>query len=518
MNTPIDFSSLSLREKLAQLIFVRIGSNLPPVRTVEEDADRVAELLAEFPLGGLLLFNGQQDQTAKTLEQLQSISRFPLLIGADIERGIGQQLRGYTLFPHAMAFDALGADAAVAVNEFARLTGLAARAYGVHISFSPVADVNIDPRNPIISTRSFGNDPTKVAELVAAYVRGAKSAGLLTAAKHFPGHGNTHEDSHHELPTVHSSIEDLHSCELVPFQTAIEEGVELLMTAHVTFPALDDTGTPATLSTPILTNLLRNEMKFSGVTISDSLLMDGVAKQYSSEGEMAAQALLAGVDILLDIKDPGLVLDQMERRVNDGQIPQARVDEALARVQHLKRTVFANTPELSTPQLSEVIQQSEVLAKRVALHSIQVFDSTSKPVLNTDKEILVVMLRPHQTHLDPSELPFGQFMRLRFSQCKYLELKPDSTPDDYNTTMSEALDSEQVVVAMIVKPAAWHRFGLLPEQDHFVRELISRRDFTLASLGSPVPLEDYPDATYRVCAFSDVFVSQEALADFLSTT
>jgi beta-N-acetylhexosaminidase len=518
MNIPIDFTSLSLREKLAQLIFVRIGSNLPPVRTVEEDADRVAKLLSEVPLGGLLVFNGQCDQTAETLRRLQSISRIPLLIGADIERGIGQQLRGYTLFPHAMAFDALGCEAAEAVYEFARLTGLAARTHGIHISFSPVADVNIDPKNPIISTRSFGSDPARSAELVAAYVRGAKSTGLLSTAKHFPGHGNTHEDSHHELPTVHSSIKELQSCELVPFRSAIDAGAELIMTAHVTFPALDDTGTPATLSKPILTNLLRNEMKFSGVVISDSLLMDGVAKQYSTEGEMAAQAFLAGVDILLDIKDPALVLDEMERRVHDGRIPQARVDEALARVLHLKATVFTGSPELNAAQLSEVIQQSEVLARRVALHSIQVVDNGPKHVLKTDQEVLVVMLRPHQTHLDPAELPFGQFMRLRFSQCKYLELKPSSTPDDYTAALNEALNSEQVVVAMIVKPAAWHRFGLLPEQDHFVRELISQRDFTLASLGSPVPLEDYSDAACRVCAFSDVFVSQEALADFLSMT
>jgi beta-N-acetylhexosaminidase len=518
MNTAIDFRSLSLREKLAQLIFVRIGSNLPPVRTVEEDVDRVAELLTKVPLGGLLVFNGQCDQTSETLQRLQSISRIPLLVGADIERGIGQQLRGYTLFPHAMAFDALGSEAVDVVHEFARLTGLAARAHGVHISFSPVADVNIDPKNPIISTRSFGNDPTRSAELVAAYARGAKSAGLLSTAKHFPGHGNTHEDSHHELPTVHSSIKELHSCELVPFQSAIDAGAELIMTAHVTFPALDDTGTPATLSKPILTTLLRNEMKFSGAVVSDSLLMDGVAKQYTTEGEMAVQALLAGVDILLDIKDPHLVLDEMEKRVNDGQIPHARVDEALARVQHLKTRVFTNPPELSPARLSEVIQQSEVLAKRVAHHSIQVIDSVAKPGLKTDQEVLVVMLRPHQTHLDPAELPFGQFMRLRFSQCKYLELKPSSTLDDYATVLSEALDSKQTVVAMVVKPAAWHRFGLLPEQDHFVRELISQRDFTLASLGSPVPLEDYPDAACRVCAFSDVFVSQEALADFLSAT
>jgi beta-N-acetylhexosaminidase len=513
----IDPNSLTLREKLAQLIFVRIGSNLPPVETVEDDVDRVEDLLRQYPLGGLLLFNGQRDQTFGTLQKIQAISCIPLLIGADIERGIGQQLRGYTLFPHAMAFDALGDDAATAVRDFARLTGLSARAHGIHISFSPVADVNIDPRNPIISTRSFGNDPVRVAELVAAYAAGGKEAGLLSTAKHFPGHGNTHADSHHELPTVNSGLAELQACELVPFRAAINAGAELLMTAHVTFPALDDSGSPATLSKPILTDLLRGEMGFTGAVISDSLLMEAVAKQFSNEGELAAHALLAGVDILLDIKDPGLVLKELELRVAEGQIPLARVDEAVARVCHLKEIAFGNGLQPAIPDIANIIDESELLAKSVAQQSVRTIDFHSKPALSTDREVLTVLLRPHQSHLDPPEQPLGQFMRQRFSQCIYKELKPDSTKEDYADVLKQALGAAQVIVAMIVKPAAWHRFGLLPEQDQFVRELISQRDCTLASLGSPVPLEDYPAAAHRVCAYSDVFVSQEALAEYLSS-
>jgi beta-N-acetylhexosaminidase len=512
-----DPNSLTLREKLAQLIFVRIGSNLPPVKTVEDDVDRVEDLLRQYPLGGLLLFNGQRDQTARTLERLQAVARYPLLVGADIERGIGQQLRGYTLFPHAMAFDALGDDAATAVRDFSRLTGLAARAHGLHISFSPVADVNIDPRNPIISTRSFGNDPTRVAELTAAYVSGAKAAGLLTAAKHFPGHGNTHEDSHHELPTVNSGLAELQACELVPFRAAIKAGAELLMTAHVTFPAFDDSGTPATLSKPILSDLLRGEMGFTGAVISDSLLMEAVSKQFSSEGELAAHALLAGVDILLDIKDPGVVLRDLELRVSDGRIPLARVDEAVARIFHLKELAFDSATVPAIPEIANIIDESELLAKNVALQSIRTINFHSKPALSTDREVLTVLLRPHQSHLDPPEQPLGKFMRRRFSHCHYRELKPNSTEADYAKVLKQALAAEQVVIAMIVKPAAWHRFGLLPEQDQFVRELISQRDYTLASLGSPVPLEDYPAAAHRVCAYSDVFVSQDALAEYLSS-
>lgn len=513
----ISLENLSLRERLAQLLFVRIGSNLPPVRTVEEDATRVAELLEQYALGGLLLFNGQSQQTAATLEKLQAASRYPLLIGADMERGIGQQLRGYALFPHAMAFDALGEEAEKQVHEFARLTAVAARAHGIHMNFSPVADVNVDPRNPIIATRAFGNDPQRVAQLVTAYVAGSQAGGCLATAKHFPGHGNTHEDSHHALPTVQGSREELAGCELVPFRASIEAGVPLIMTAHVSYPSWDASGNPATLSKPILQDLLRGELNFNGAVVSDSLLMEGVKARFDNEGELVLHTLLAGVDLQLDVHDPGLVLAALEQAVADGRLPLARVAEACERVMKLKQTVFASTAQkLSGEALAAALDQAEQLAKTVAARSIRRLASQKNLIpLLADRELLVVMLRPHQSHLDPDELPFGAFLREHFSRCEYHELGPQAMAEDYNQMLERGLVAEQVVIAMVVKPAAWYRFGLLPEQDKYVRELTAKRDSVLVSLGSPVALENYADATERICAYSDVFVSQAALAGFL---
>jgi beta-glucosidase-like glycosyl hydrolase len=509
---------LSLREKLAQLLYVRIGSNLPPVRTVEEDADRVLKLLAEYPLGGLLLFNGQREQTPATLEKLQAASQYPLLIGADIERGVGQQIRGYTLFPHAMAFDALGDNAPQQVYEFARLTGIAARAHGIHMNFSPVADVNIDPQNPIIATRAFGNDPERVAELVTAFARGAQAGGILVSAKHFPGHGNTHEDSHHALPTVQGNRDELAACELVPFKAAIAAGIPLLMTAHVSYPGWDDSGDPATLSKPILTDLLRGELKFQGSVVSDSLLMEGVKARFDNEGDLVLHTLLAGVDLQLDVMDPGVVLAAQEKAVADGRLPMARVDEACARVLALKQNIFGrNETVLSDKALTQTLDQSEKLAKAVARQSIHALDQKKQLTpLATDRSLFVAMLRPHQSHLDPAELPLRGFLAERFSKCEYQELGPQATAEDYSQALKKALETEQVVIAMVVKPAAWYRFGLLAEQDQYVRALTAQRDCLLVSLGSPVALENYTDAAERVCAYSDVFVSQAALAEFLS--
>lgn len=505
-----------LRDKLAQLLSVRIGSNLPPVRTVEEDADRVADLLAKYPLGGLLLFNGQRDHTARTLERLQQAAKYPLLIGADIERGVGQQIRGYTLFPHAMAFDALGDAAEENVFEFARLTAIAARGHGIHMSFSPVADVNVDPRNPIIATRAFGNDPQRVAQLVTAFVRGSAAGGILCSAKHFPGHGNTHEDSHHALPTVNGTRAELAACELVPFRAAIAAGAPLLMTAHVRFPALDPSGAPATLSYPILTDLLRGELAFKGTVVSDSLLMDGVKSRFTDEGEMVLETLLAGVDLQLDVADVGRVLDALEEAIDNGRLPQSRVDEAFGRLAALKEKVFGDSAGVIVPELDRVMTQSEDMARRVARQSIRIVASQKNVTpLAHEKNLSVVMLRPNQSHLDPVTLPLGKFLAEQHPNCTYSELGPNSTTDDYAESVTRALSAQQVVIAMVVKPAAWYRFGLLPEQDKFVRDVTSQRDCALVSLGSPVALEDYHDATERLCAYSDVFVSQAALAEYL---
>ncbi len=503
-------ADVPVRDKLAQLMFVRIGSNLPPVRTVEEDAARIEKLLGECPIGGLLLFNGSKDTTAKTLDHLQSRSKYHLLIAADIERGIGQQLRGEVLFPHAMAFSALGDEGEQTVREFARLTGLAARANGIHITFSPVADVNVDPRNPIIATRAFGSDPQQVRRLVAASVAGYKEGGILATAKHFPGHGNTHEDSHHALPTVNATRKEMFACELVPFQGAICEEIPLIMTAHVRYPGLDPSGTPATLSYPIVTELLRRTLGFQGAVASDSLLMEGVKSQCKSPGELALKALLAGVDLLLDVENPMETLEALESAVDAGRLPRERIDEAYQRVSNLKQLLL---PTDSNRELHR--QESQDLASRVARDSIAQISADKRLLpLSPDKPLCAVLVRPHQSHLDPPEQPLGAALRRVFANLDYFELGPKASPEEYARVLAVAKNADQVLIAQIVKPAAWHRFGLLPDQDAFVKQLTESRDCVLASLGTPESLQEYPAAGTRLCAFSDVPLSQQALAAF----
>jgi beta-glucosidase-like glycosyl hydrolase len=506
---------MSLREKIAQLIFVRIGSNLPPIRTVEQDEERIARLLERCPVGGLLLFNGGQE-TKPALERLQQRSAVPLLVASDIERGVGQQVKGYTLFPHAMAFEKLGANAETVVAEFARLLAREARVIGIHITFGPVADVNTNPRNPIIATRAFSETPNRAAALTRAYVVAAEGAGLRTAAKHFPGHGDTHQDSHDSLPNVGRSMSELQACELVPFQAAIDAGCGLVMTAHVSYPAIDSSGAPATLSPIILRDVLRKQMKFGGVVCSDSLLMAGVRDLFADEQEMALAALMAGVDLLLDLNEPAEVVEYLCDCVISGRLEASRVEEAFERVWALKQSVFANRANGSTPK-PDAPPNSASLAERVARDAIEL-RHVCHPTLPLDpgKSLGAILLKPFETPIDPLEQPLAAALRERFGDVKYAQIGPKSDVAAYGAAGDLAREAEQLIVAMIVRPAAWHAFGLRPEQKEFVYRLLrDRKDVVLASLGVPYALQDFPGAAASICTYSDVPVSQRALAEFL---
>lgn len=513
-STSISPPPTELRDKIAQLLFVRIGSNLPPVRTVEEDAARVEELLTDCPVGGLCLFNGRWPLTRNTLAHLQSVSRFPLLVGSDLERGAGQQLHGLTVFPHAMAFGQLGETAAATVEQFAEFTAREARACGIHVNFGPVADVNSDPRNPIIATRSFGTDPAQVAELAAAFVRGTQRVGVLATPKHFPGHGNTHEDSHEALPSVTLSREELEACDLVPFRAAIDAGAACVMTAHVRYPGLDPSGEPATLSRLILHDLLREDMGFQGLVITDSMLMAGVKDRHENETELALAALAAGADVLLDKAEPRTTLDGLCHAVEQGRLSEARIDESLARLWSAKERVLAGqepADALPIPRGS-----ARALAERVARHAFQWSgDAASLLPFNPHEQVTALLLRPFETYLDRREAVFAAELRELFPQLRFHELGPHAGPAEFDAAWQSAESSKQVVAAMVVKPAAWHRFGLLPEQSEFLARLSAAQPIVLACLGTPVALAEFESAAAKVCAFSDVAASQRALANSL---
>lgn len=246
-------------------------------------------------VGGFILFGGPSEHVATLTEDLHSKSRVPLLIGADLERGAGQQFAGQTALPPLAAIASL--EDVQAIRRAAAVTAREARELGINWIYAPDCDLDIEPDNPIIGTRSFGSDPERVGEYAAAWIDACQAEGALACAKHFPGHGRTTVDSHKELPRVDVDAETLRATDLVPFRAAIERGVASVMSAHVSFPALDPSGAPGTLSKPILTKLLREEMQFTGLVVTDALIMEGVLG--GGESEAVVRALEAGCDCLL---------------------------------------------------------------------------------------------------------------------------------------------------------------------------------------------------------------------------
>ncbi|MFO7893288.1 MAG: glycoside hydrolase family 3 N-terminal domain-containing protein [Longimicrobiales bacterium] len=298
-----------------------------------DGTDRIGPL-ARLGVGGWILFGGAAPAVAELTAELRAASPHPILVGADLERGAGQQFEGATPLPPAAALGSLHDPAAT--RQAAELTAREARALGVDWVYAPVADVDVEPANPIVGTRAFGADPAAAARQVAAWVEGCRT-GALATAKHFPGHGRTTADSHLGLPVVDVDGATL-DVELAPFRAAVEAGVDAIMTAHVAFPALDPSGAPATLSRPILHGLLRERMGFRGLVVTDALIMEGVTgngadgPRGSGEAATAAvRAVTAGCDALLYPPDPEAVAAALEA-ARGGALPAARVAESAARI------------------------------------------------------------------------------------------------------------------------------------------------------------------------------------------
>jgi beta-N-acetylhexosaminidase len=348
---------LTLDEKVGQLIVPSFESNY--LSTDSDAFDTVTKLVRDYHVGGFHVFGasipapsvllnsgygtvilGQPPSVAFLTNRLQALSSVPLLNTADFETGVGFRLFGATSFPRQMAMGAIpGDDGVRLVHEEARITGLEARAVGVHVNFAPIADVNNNPRNPVINTRSYGEDPARVSALVSAYIAGARDGGMIATIKHFPGHGDTDVDSHLGLPVVTFDRARLDRVELVPFRRGVDQGAQAVMAAHIELPALDPAAsTPATFSKPILQDLLRRDLGFSGIVYTDSMSMDAVTKLVAP-GEAAVRAFLAGADQILHSPDPIAAFTGIKAAVTAGRIGQVQIDQSVERVLRAKASL-----------------------------------------------------------------------------------------------------------------------------------------------------------------------------------
>jgi beta-N-acetylhexosaminidase len=345
-------SRMSLEEKVGQLFVMRVyghSATAPDQADIDLNLKEMgvrtaAELIAKYHVGGIIYFTWAHN--TRDPHQIADLSNgiqraglaqptpVPLLISTDQEHGIVTRVgRPATLLPGAMALGAgrSRSDARTA----ARIAGAELAAMGIAQDYAPVADVNVNPANPVIGVRSFGADPSAVADLVAAQVRGYQSAGVAATAKHFPGHGDTTVDSHTGIPVITHTREQWEEIDAPPFRAAIAAGIDSIMTAHIQFPALDASNDPATLSRPILTGILREELGYDGVVVTDALNMQGVRDKYGDH-RVPVLALAAGVDQLLNPPDLAVAWNGVLSAVKRGEISVARIDESLLRILGLK--------------------------------------------------------------------------------------------------------------------------------------------------------------------------------------
>ncbi|MGH7712236.1 MAG: glycoside hydrolase family 3 protein, partial [Gemmatimonadaceae bacterium] len=335
--------TLSLRDKVAQLVWPWTLGDY--VSETSSEWQRIVRHATEDHVGGFIVSVGSPVEIATKINALQRASELPLLVSADLETGVGFRARGGYFVPNAIDLGgattfpwlmALGAsnDSSLAF-EMARVTAVEGRALGIHIAFGPVLDVNNNPANPVIGARSFGEDPARVARLGAAQVRGLQRHGMLATGKHFPGHGDTDINSHLGLPVVDVSRARLDSIELVPFRAAVGAGLGAMMTFHGVLPALDSSRVPATLSRAVLGRLLRDELKFDGLIVTDAMTMEGVIKQFGP-AESNKRAIEAGADVLLMPVDVRGAIDAVVEGVKEGRYDEARIDGSARRVLTLK--------------------------------------------------------------------------------------------------------------------------------------------------------------------------------------
>ncbi len=357
-----EIDSLSLEAQIAQMIVVRASGYLSDRQIQypkwEANNQTLEALLQNWGVGGVILMGGSAAEIAWRSPQLQSSAKIPLLIAADVEEGVGQRFQGATSFLPPLACMLLK-DAEI----MGRVTAEESLEIGINWLFAPVADVNNNPANPVINVRAFGETAERVAENVTAFIQGAKSAKVLTTAKHFPGHGDTDVDSHLQLPTLAHSRDRFENLEFIPFQAAIKAGVDSVMSAHV-FAAALDPNEIATLSRPILTEILRQQLGFEGLIVTDALMMAGVAERYHHT-EVAVKAVLAGADILLMPITPIEAIKAIAQAVNEGLISAARIKESVTRIWQAKAKV-GQPKSLKIPELGKEVNwlQAEDLAKR----------------------------------------------------------------------------------------------------------------------------------------------------------
>ena len=469
---------MTLDEKVGQMLVSSFQSNF--ISSDSEEFDTLVKAVHEYRVGGFHVFGasepapsvllnptygtvtlGQPLEAASILNRLQAISQLPLLNTADFEAGVGFRIMGATAFPRAMAFGAARDEKLV--FEAGRITGEEARALGVHVNFAPVVDVNNNPRNPVINTRSFGENPELVGRIASAYIKGLQSAGVMATLKHFPGHGDTDVDSHLGLPVIKHPRERLDRIELPPFKAGIAAGADAVMTAHIEMPAIDPTpATPTTLSRPIVSGVLRKELGFQGLIYTDSMGMQGVTDLHGP-GEAAVRAVVAGNDVVLHSPDDGAAFVSVRDAVKSGRVPQEQVTRSVERILRAKAAAgLHRTRAVNLDAISTIVgtRANQAIADQASERSITLIkDARNHVPLRAARDASILYLSvldyPSGWRIAAPSRTFIPALRKRWPNVTSIELSDRTSASEIELVRAMAPRFDAVIASVFVRTASF---------------------------------------------------------------
>jgi beta-N-acetylhexosaminidase len=506
-------NEMTLREKIGQML---VSSTLGEDYVENSnESKRLKKLCEQTEVGGFIFFKGTSTGYANLSNKLQSLSKTPLLISSDFERGPGMRVIDCTVFPNNMAIGATR-NSELAYN-MGYLIAKESKALGVNQDYAPVCDVNNNPNNPIINVRSFGEDPDLVSTMSEAEIRGLQDGKVIATAKHFPGHGDTEIDSHNDLPVLNFSMDRLSKLELIPFKNAIKHDVMSVMVAHLSFPELENKpNVPASLSKNVVEGLLIDKLGFNGLIVTDALNMKGITKYFTTE-QVAVMCVEAGIDLILMPTNEDQSLNAIEDAINNGIITEERINRSVEKILKAKEWVgLFDNKYVDVNQLESKIKTQEAmnLSQQIADESITLVKDEMNyvplSVNSKDRRMLIFNLSAVDDEINSSY--FNSKMKDFFPNKRILEVNSEINPELIDDYLKMASDYDAVIVAIYAKVR--HGSGtisILPSQTKLINSFVDNKNkLIVISFGNPYLLNEFPTVPNYICAFGDADVSINA--------
>lgn len=497
---------MTLEEKIAQLLIIRIHSNYDETYNA-----KMVTAIQQYQPGAVCFFQGGPFREINLTNRIQEVSRIPILVTMDAEWGPSMRLDSMPRFPRNMTLGALLPQYDSLIYEMAKEIGRECKMLGIHVNYAPVVDVNNNSKNPVINSRSFGENKEWVVRKGLAYMRGLQSEHIVPCAKHFPGHGDTEVDSHLGLPVITKSKEALAETEFYPFTKMIEQNVEMIMVSHLNIPALDSSqNSIATLSYPIVTGLLKKEMGYNGIIVSDGMEMDGLRKFYKNGADAEIKCLLAGVDLLCLPNDMNIIIPEIKKAVETGIISEKEINEKCLKILKLKEDLGLTTftpISIDSNKIYDFTRANDLI-KTIETKALTLVTNQGIIPIANQTNCAVVIIGDQET------TPFcGQICKDR--SIKYIIVNKELTNYESQKAISSLNSYSTVIVVYIgTNQAPAKQYGITSQSVRFINELKKSKNVILTLFGNPYALEQFNDLNQ----YSAIVVGYQRTATSVSST